>query len=35
MFRKILEFGDFDKLNIDYLFVSYIMIRFLIGYKFC
>lgn len=25
MSRKILEFGDFDKLNIDYLSVSYTM----------
>lgn len=35
MSRKILEFGDFDKLNIDYLSVSYTMTRFLTGHKFC
>lgn len=34
MSRKILEFGDFDKLNIDYLSVSYTMTRFLTGHKF-
>lgn len=35
MSRKILEFGDFDKFNIDYLSVSYTMTRFLAGHKFC
>lgn len=32
MSRKILEFGDFDELNIDYLSVSYTMTGFLTGH---